>query len=538
MARKRKVNLIGSPPGILFPEPVVAERAPNSGDKNYDIGQLWVDKILFDVYTLAGFSGGVPQWINAGGGGGSFSSLVVNPGPTTLTGALTVTAGTENISIGADAADHDIALGSATGVSLLTVQWGTSGATLAGAASGALILGAAAQTADMTFGRSTAANILNIGTGVNTGAQVVNVSTGAAAADSTINMLSGIATVGTQTLNLFTGASTSTGQAVNIMNGAGSGTRVFTLAGSGALATTIGIGDGVLGNSITLGNGNNSVAQTVSIASGLSAADSTVSILSGASTAGTQTLNLLNAASAGTAQTFNLMSAAGVGSATATCNIANGGTVANVNIANGVSGNTVIMMGGINTSAQIMTLANGATAADSTVNILSGVGTAGAGVLNMANNPRVTTVDIGDVAPAAARTFTIAGGDQAQDDTVNILAGAPSAGTQTFNLLSGTATGGTAAVNIATGGGAAKAVSIGTTAASSTIQLFAPATAGVKISNGTQNLGIYVGTGSPNGSLTAAQGSLYLNAGGSGVADRAFINTDGAMAWTAISTVA
>lgn len=46
------------------------------------------------------------------------------------------------------------------------------------------------------------------------------------------------------------------------------------------------------------------------------------------------------------------------------------------------------------------------------------------------------------------------------------------------------------------------------------------------------------GSGSPSGSVTAGHGSFYLNTAGSGVNDRAFINTDGAMAWTAIVTVA
>jgi hypothetical protein len=46
------------------------------------------------------------------------------------------------------------------------------------------------------------------------------------------------------------------------------------------------------------------------------------------------------------------------------------------------------------------------------------------------------------------------------------------------------------------------------------------------------------GTGSPNTVVTAPKGSLYLRLDGSGVADRAYINTDGATAWTAISTAA
>ena len=46
------------------------------------------------------------------------------------------------------------------------------------------------------------------------------------------------------------------------------------------------------------------------------------------------------------------------------------------------------------------------------------------------------------------------------------------------------------------------------------------------------------GSGSPNGSVTAPQGSLYLNTAGSGAADRAYINTDGSTAWTNLVTAA
>jgi hypothetical protein len=42
----------------------------------------------------------------------------------------------------------------------------------------------------------------------------------------------------------------------------------------------------------------------------------------------------------------------------------------------------------------------------------------------------------------------------------------------------------------------------------------------------------------PNGSLTAAQGSLYLNTAGNSTTTRAYINTDGGTTWTSITTAA
>jgi hypothetical protein len=50
--------------------------------------------------------------------------------------------------------------------------------------------------------------------------------------------------------------------------------------------------------------------------------------------------------------------------------------------------------------------------------------------------------------------------------------------------------------------------------------------------------GIFAGTGDPNGIVFAPQGSLYLRDDGSGVNNRAYINTDGVSTWTAIVTVA
>lgn len=58
---------------------------------------------------------------------------------------------------------------------------------------------------------------------------------------------------------------------------------------------------------------------------------------------------------------------------------------------------------------------------------------------------------------------------------------------------------------------------------------------GYKFSSAT-NFGIFFGSGAPT--LSAAKGSLYLRSDGSTTNDRAYINTDGATTWTAITTVA
>ena len=53
---------------------------------------------------------------------------------------------------------------------------------------------------------------------------------------------------------------------------------------------------------------------------------------------------------------------------------------------------------------------------------------------------------------------------------------------------------------------------------------------------GTGGPAIIAGAGSPNGVVTAAQGSMWLSTNGSSTSTRAFINTNGGSAWTAITT--
>ena len=52
----------------------------------------------------------------------------------------------------------------------------------------------------------------------------------------------------------------------------------------------------------------------------------------------------------------------------------------------------------------------------------------------------------------------------------------------------------------------------------------------------TTSPGLFSGAGAP--SFTAPKGSLYLNTSGSSTSTRAYINTDGATTWTAVTTAA
>ncbi len=74
--------------------PVISKRAPTTRDKGFELGTLWIDKQLDDVYVLTSVKDNEANWTGTGGGTGSFSSLSVNPGNATITtGNLTLTAG-------------------------------------------------------------------------------------------------------------------------------------------------------------------------------------------------------------------------------------------------------------------------------------------------------------------------------------------------------------------------------------------------------------------------------------------------------------
>lgn len=96
-----------SPQSNQFLDPIVTNRAPLTSDRGI-AGQVWVDQTNNLAYMFNKNSAGLAQWIQivAGGGAGVFTSLIV-------TGALTQTAGTVNISADAAVAAVNIATGAA-----------------------------------------------------------------------------------------------------------------------------------------------------------------------------------------------------------------------------------------------------------------------------------------------------------------------------------------------------------------------------------------------------------------------------------------
>jgi hypothetical protein len=82
----------------LAPLAVAARRGPKPTDLA-DVATIWVDIVNHDVYIASGFQAGQAQWsrVDNDGGPGEFTSLTINPGPTSLTGEVTLTSGPLNL---------------------------------------------------------------------------------------------------------------------------------------------------------------------------------------------------------------------------------------------------------------------------------------------------------------------------------------------------------------------------------------------------------------------------------------------------------
>ena len=131
------------------PAPVIARRAPTTADNKYALGQLWIEpKNTSNVaqnlaWILTSVINNSANWLAlvGGGGAGSFASLVVTPGPISLTGTTTI---------------------NTTGSAVTTIGTGGTGAVNIGNATGNVaVTGTLTSTVGLTAGTSVVA-----GTGI------------------------------------------------------------------------------------------------------------------------------------------------------------------------------------------------------------------------------------------------------------------------------------------------------------------------------------------------------------------------------------
>lgn len=485
----------------IFPSPIIAQRIPNTSDKA-QFGQMWVYKPGNAVYVLTSIVNNSATWtlLSNSGGAGVFTSLTVNPGPTAITGAFTLTSGALNDAhIADDASNHDTFVGTNFGSSLTTISGGGvgGGLLLQTANTGSITIGTTGMTGDIQLGVSTTGQNVYISPLATTLAQTVNIATGASTANNTVNILTGNATGGTQQLNVLTGTRAGTialgyastnnqvfiggtgssahariqgGNAANIDLNSGaitissdsiaginmnsiSGGNPITI-GSAGMTGQITLGFSSVGQNISIGDGDNFGGQIIGIANGNPSATSIVNILCGtADIAGRQTLNMMN-----------------------------GGTAGLVNIGTGVADNIINI--GVSTGG-----------GTGTTTMRSGSG----GVIIYPEDTGPVTVGLN----TSTGTFSFGISDAGQ------------------------------IVNVGTGAGA-NTVNIGTTAAGAST-IIAGGNAGifmnapfVRLPN---SIHVYTGAGAPGAGLALQAGDFYINSTPTMATDRVFVAT-GVGTWT------
>lgn len=435
-------------------------------------------------------------------------------GNATGVSSVIVNVGTGAFDLGVTATDHTSRLGSTTGVSALTLQAGTGAMTCT--AGGAFDVNAVgAVTVDSTgaaisIGNGADAFGINIGTGaaqrniilgnatgttsvvVNGGTGVMQFGANAIAHDVTVGSVTGaantsllsgtgllnLASLGSSTYSAVTTLDIDTAGALSINSSAG-----IINIGNDAVAQNIYIGTGAAARTVTIGNITTTTGVAINTGTAGLIVDSKDEILLDA--VGLLELNSSGAAISigndAVAQGINI----GTGAAARTIIVGNNTTTTGIQITSG-TGDIAL-----NSQDAVSVQAVGAVDID-TAGVVSINSTAGA--LNIGNDANAQAINIGT--GAAARTIII--GNNTTTTGVQITAGSGEISCNTD-------------VNLTTAG---------------TAFVFQE---GPKI---------FAGAGSPHGSLVAPKGSLFLATNGSGVGDRAYINTDGNTTWTAITTVA
>ena len=418
----------GKPGGIVVgaPKPIGLPRDPTGRDKpSSGVGTLWINTAAFTNFILCGYQNGLAVWVTAPAGVGPFNALTINRGNLTLIGGTSSINAAGNINAGGDIT----AIGDVQGFNgIFGNDLNVTGDTVIGGAltvtglstfnGGFDITSTAPIVLDSTFNGAGAIELL-AGTGVNstviirntnstldTAVNIVANAGGIALVPSTNLQLGSVAqTGGTDLIGGFTGLTIST---------AANDSNIVIEAGTGI----IDISDDAADTGINIGTGN--AVKAISIG-GLGA-----NIIEIANTQTAGSLSIGTAMTTGTisigstaAQTGNFILAPGIGAQTITLGNNNGAKT--ISIGNGVSGNAISIGNGINTTAQTVSIAGGASAANSIVNILSGNVTAGTSTLNLATGTGNKVVHIAD--SAGANTVTLGSTNTTSTTTVNAGSG-------------------------------------------------------------------------------------------------------------------
>jgi len=122
---------VNSPQQKIATPPIVANTPPpTSGPQaqQYEVGQFWIDSSADVVYTLTSFANGEATWVSQISGGGTFTSLTVDPGPTAITGEFRVEADVDEAEVirlrenGGTSGTIEIASLQGTGADSISIQ--------------------------------------------------------------------------------------------------------------------------------------------------------------------------------------------------------------------------------------------------------------------------------------------------------------------------------------------------------------------------------------------------------------------------------
>ncbi len=474
----------------VFPRPVIAARAPTTGDKNHPIGREWVRTSTNQAWILTSVVAGSATWSLTGPGASDVDTLTGDGGGAiSPTGGTVILAGGINITTAGTAGPGTITYNLDAAITLATSVTSPIYTSAAGMAISA-----------------PAANDITMKMGDAVGAQKISFTDSADAeqasldSDGTLTVVEVDGILGANTPTAITGTTIVANTSVT--------SPIYT--STGAVDTNI---NAVASQDIIIKMGDNAAVNKVSFVDSDSAEVANIDSNGGFTTTGLTFTGLL------TANASALINTAG-----ATLNLATDNTAGTVNIAHGTTIRAVAIatVGGVAHTVAIGSASGGTTtidtaagisldaatasnftvtgAADLTigstaggVDITSGEAaadaisldaTAGGGGITLAagtagiligNQADCTTLALGDFAPTATRTITIGGGtvitaavtdtiDIAPDGattnansikTVNINTGTVATGELLTNIASGTVTSGTHTTEIATGNRAA-----------------------------------------------------------------------------------
>lgn len=190
---------------LIFPAPIIAERAPTTGDGSYELGQMWINRLTNIIYILTSYSGNAAQWQSGIAGSGTFTSVTATAGDITAdvgnivatAGDIIATAGSASIAVNITAVGGNISAtaGSVSAGTSVTAATSLLAGTTVTSTDGDHVVGSTASSAaanDLDFKKSRAGGVITtgdalgqilfrgIGTGTTyvTGASISSVSSG------------------------------------------------------------------------------------------------------------------------------------------------------------------------------------------------------------------------------------------------------------------------------------------------------------------------------------------------------------------------